>query len=91
MITLVATNVLVEFFLPEHLIAGRCGCEATAGMPVPEASVNQNNSFPLWQNDIRATGKASVVQSITEPRGMQRLANDNFRLGMTAPDAGHHA
>lgn len=91
MVAFIASNVLGELLLPEYLIAGRCCSVAAASMPVPEASVNQHNRFPLWQNDIGTAGKATVMQSITEPGCMQRLANDDFRFGIAAPDAGHNS
>ena len=58
-------------------------------MHMPKASVNENDSAVLRQNDIRASRELSNVLPITEPLGKQLLPNHFLGLGSLAPDAGH--
>jgi hypothetical protein len=48
-------------------------------VPVPEASINKHNRFPLGENNIRMARKVSGMQSKTIPFAMQERAHKQFR------------
>jgi len=59
-------------------------------MPMPEATVNQNNGAVTWQNDIRLSGQIPVMKAIAVPSSVKKLANNEFREGILATYARHH-
>jgi len=65
--------------------------EEAATMTMPEAPMHQNNSLVPGQNNVRLSGQVLDVQPKPEPTRMQQAANENFRVCVAAPDAGHHA
>ena len=56
---------------------------------MPEATVHEDDQFVLWQYDVRLARQVLAVQPepIAEP--VQRRADEQFRLGVLAADAGH--
>jgi hypothetical protein len=55
MLGVIAFHIRGKLGLPEFgTIGGHCR-EATAGMPMPEASMHEHNRLPTGQNDIGAT------------------------------------
>ena len=58
-------------------------------MSVPEAAVDEYNGFVFWQHDIRRSRQVPAVQAETESVPVQQGADQKFRLGVPAADAGH--
>jgi len=56
---------------------------------VPETAIDKNHRFVFWQNDVRATGQRFHMQAKPEASGMQRLPDENFRLGILASYCAH--
>lgn len=54
---LVSLNCSLKFVNPEISVCIGGSCIFTPGMPVPVATMNKNNSFVTWQNQIRFSGK----------------------------------
>ena len=59
-------------------------------MPVPEATVNKNNGFPLWQNNIRLSWQVLSMQSVSEAKLVKQSPDNEFRLGVLGANARHH-
>ena len=51
-------------------------------MAMPEAPVYEKNGGSPWEDEIRLTGKSLFVELVSEPDGMETLANDQFGLGL---------
>lgn len=60
-VSLVPCDVLLEFVLPEFLASSGARRVGTTGMPVPIAAVNEDNSIPLGQHDIRLAREAPCM------------------------------
>jgi hypothetical protein len=56
----VARNVLTDFGIPERLV-GRWSLALSTAMPVPKATVNEDDNAKTWQDDIGATGQALAM------------------------------
>lgn len=59
-------------------------------MAVPEAAVHEDDRLMLRKDQIRPTWNALDVQSIPEATRMEAAPQHHFRLGVLAPDPGHH-
>lgn len=89
-------GLLVVFAVALNLRSPKlCTCrwpfEKTATMTMPEAPMHQNNSLVLGQNNVRLSRQVLDVQPKPEPTRMQQAADENFRVCVPSPDAGHHA
>jgi hypothetical protein len=60
-------------------------------MAMPEATVDEDRSAILREDDVRTPGKLPFVHTKEEPCPMQVAANHKLRLGVTAADGGHHS
>jgi len=87
---LITAHVAVELFLPERSVVGWCGSVAATFVPVPEATVHENNSTVPRKDQVRFSGQFSL-QSVTQASAVQVFSYDQLRLGVLAPDAGHHS
>ena len=63
--------------------------EKLASVPVPETSLNKDGELIFLYGQIRFTGKAFRLQSVTESRSMKHPSDDQFRIGILAPDRAH--
>jgi len=68
----------------------RAGVPATF-VPMPEATVNENDRVVLWKNEIRRSRQTSSVKPETEACAVQGTPHFHFGPGIPAPDARHHA
>ncbi len=59
-------------------------------VPVPEASVSEENSPVFRKNNIRISWQGAIMQPEAEPGRMQATSQRQFRFGVLTPDAGHH-
>lgn len=60
-----------------------------APMLVPEAPVDEDYLFPGTENKIRITRHVMSVEAISVPHAVYKMADEHFRLGVHASDAGH--
>lgn len=88
-ICLITLDVSVYFLPPKIRIVLRPDKVFTAIMLMPEATVYKHNRFVFWQDDIRFSGQAWIVLSISETVCKQEFANKFFRLCVLAMYAGH--
>lgn len=89
-------GLLIVFAVALNLRSPKlCTCrwpfEETATMAMPEAPMHQNNSLVLRQNNVRHSGQVLDVQPKPEATRVQQATDENFRVCVSAPDAGHHA
>lgn len=86
----ISTHVAADLLSPEFL-PGLRPVKLRAIMPVPEASVHKQNRAELRKHQIRLSGQLRIVQSIPETSPMQKLADQQLRLGVGALDRRHVA
>jgi hypothetical protein len=67
----VALYIAVEFGSPERDAGLRLICEATAGVPVPEAAMNEDDSTVFRKNDVWPPRKIFGVEPKAIPLAMQ--------------------
>ena len=60
-------------------------------MPMPEATIHEDDSAILAHHNIGVSGKPRVVKPIAETAGKQELAHQQLRLGILAPNRRHAA
>lgn len=60
-------------------------------MPVPKASVHEEDRPVLRQHKIRLSGDTLGVQTVAKALRMQGSAEGKLRLRILSPDPGHHA
>lgn len=83
--------IIPEFLSPEiGASLGQRG-ESASFVVVPEAAMDENTGPETWQHNIRTPGEILAMQPKTISTGMQKLSHRYFRLGIPAPDAGHHS
>jgi hypothetical protein len=58
-------------------------------MPVPEATVYENNNSMLREHDVGTAGQVSAVKPEAIPHFMQHTANEAFRLSVLSLDRPH--
>lgn len=58
-------------------------------MPVPEASVDENDRAVSWQDDVRCAGKAADILAETEAAVEQFPAYRDLRIRVFRPDVRH--
>lgn len=55
-------------------------------MLMPEASVNLDDAFVAWENNIRLAGKICHMEPVAETHGMNELSDQHFRLSVFCPN-----
>lgn len=59
-------------------------------VPVPETSMRKQNRAKLRKDEIGFAGQPALMEPEPETRRMKPPPENHFRLGVGAPDAGHH-
>ena len=85
----VALNVAIKLRLPIFRACCRHGSVFAAGMPVPEASVHENHSPVLPQDNIGLSGKVFAIDAKAVAAAVQHGTHDEFRLRVFAANAAH--
>ncbi len=62
----VALDVAIELAAPEGSVGGGRGCEATAGVPVPEAAMHENHRVPSRKDEVGAAGEIRAMKAESE-------------------------
>lgn len=60
-------------------------------MPMPEATVDEDNDAMLRKNNIRPTRQSRTVHTVSESLAVQEAPKEALRFCVLAPNAGHHA
>ena len=76
--------------LPEICPASRGGRVTTAFMTMPKASMHENSSIELGEDQIGMSGNILRVETIPEAAGVQCEAQCLFRPRIFASDPSHH-
>lgn len=74
---------------PELQVSFRPGGPATAGVPVPIASVHEDHRPVTLQNDVRAAGQTPHVHSESQTASMEVPADGQLRRGIPVPHGSH--
>lgn len=90
-VAFVAGCVAFKFLSPP----GALGLWDAGGFAVPvkmpEAAVDKNTDAVACQNDVGAPRQITPVETKTIAHGVEQAADDKFRLGILAANAGHQA
>jgi hypothetical protein len=86
----VSRHIRNEFLFPEGNSRAWGTCAFATWMPVPEATVDENNDAPPRQGDIWFTRQVCSVKSEAEAKPMQQFADSDLWLGVGALHAAHH-
>ena len=84
----VPVDVAGELGLPELLARPGCICHS-ATVPVPETAVDENHDASFREDDVRAAREAAAVRPKPVAEGVERSANEQFRLGIDTANAAH--
>lgn len=87
----IASGVPPEFGLPELGSSSRHRGVAATGMPVPEATVNEDCRPILWQKQIRSSRHACRVESVTKSADVKRSPQSQLGARVLAPYGCHVA
>lgn len=88
-IQLVSAAVALDFVGPEPDVGLRDGVEPAAFVPVPEASVDENDSAVSCQDDVRCARKGADILAEAEAAAEQFPAYRDFRIRVFRPDVRH--
>lgn len=69
----VASDVSLEFLLPELFIGPGSGCVAAAFMSVPEAAVDEHHCSALREYKVGGAGQSPHMKSISKTPGERRV------------------
>lgn len=82
-------HIGVELRRPE-LVSGRGnGCLPTAGMPMPEAAVDEDDRPIAGEHQVGRAGQIPTMEAEAITQSVRRPADDQFRLGIAIPYPGH--
>lgn len=59
-------------------------------MAMPEAAIHEDGGLRSDERHVWSARQLPVVQPISQTSRMQRLAHQQFDLGVATTDAGHH-
>jgi hypothetical protein len=71
---LIALHICSELVAPECAIGGGHIRKAATGMPVPEASMDEDHHAMFWKHDVWPARQARAVQSVPETVAVQKTA-----------------
>lgn len=80
-----------ELRSPELLARGRHGGVPTASVSVPEAAVDETDGVEPAKHEVWSARESSVVQTVSEPAGVDGSTKSEFRTRVSASDPRHYA
>ena len=81
-------NIAADFLTPE-ILPGRRPLEQVAVVAMPEAAIHQNDRPVARKDEIRFPRQVLCMQTVAQPKSVQRLADQQLRLCMPVFDCGH--
>lgn len=85
------TNLITaDFRLPE-IRTSRGEMKHGAVVPMPEATVDEDNGPVLWEHQVRTPRKAAILQPVAQATCMQSATHHHFGFGIPAADTAHIA
>src|SRR3546814_17157437 len=70
--------------------SGRGQPEQMTVVPVPETAMGKQHRAISRKDQIGLARQTAIMKTEPEPRSMQSASKNHLRLGVGAPDAGHH-
>ena len=86
---LVTLTVTVDFIAPKLMVVF-WKVSVRAVVPVPETAVYEDAGAVFAQHDVRMTGQAGMVESVTEAARKEIFAHNDFRPRVLRADGGHY-
>ena len=91
MIGTVASDVSVEFDVPECRMGFRSLLTLSAIMPVPEAPVDKNDRAKPRQHDVWIAGEIPSIKAKPKPLAEKSRADLSLRARVASFDCRHHS
>jgi len=85
----VARGVAFEFRQPPFAAIRWHRAIRTAAMPVPEATVHEDNGLVFRQANIRFSGELGIVQPKAKTHAVEEAPDNSFRPGVNAANPAH--
>lgn len=89
--SLVVGHIAEEFLRPELPMALRHTSNLASLVPMPEASMDEEDRSVLWQDYIWFPWEAGDMDSESIARPMEERTDSNLGAGVLALDFGHEA
>jgi hypothetical protein len=90
-VAFVAGGIAFEFFSPpSRPCLWNSGVFALT-VKMPEASMDEDTDAMSRKNDVRIARQITPMEAEAVAHGVEQAANDKFRLGILAANAGHQA
>ena len=77
-------NIIIELCIPEFLV-GRRSCAARTIMLAPETSMNEDDLFSTWKNQVGSPREIPTMKTISESHSMNHTTNQH--LGFRIPSS----
>ena len=87
----VSLDVCGELRFPEFRTGRWSGGKSTILMPMPEATMHENNRMVLCEDEIWFARKLRTMKPVSQPCGMQRASQQQLGLCVLASNARHHS
>ena len=88
-IPFIPINILFEFLCPKHLIGSGFRLAPPAIMPVPVATVNENNFVTRWKNKVWNSWQVSTMQTKPVTEFVKGFSNYTFGNSVLPSDMRH--
>lgn len=85
----VTVDILCELSEPKLSSGGRHASALAAIVPVPVASVNENDRTVPWKHDVGPAGQILDILAKPETGSMEQTAHELLRACVAAPNLGH--
>ncbi|MFO1198512.1 MAG: hypothetical protein U1E86_16225 [Burkholderiaceae bacterium] len=89
LLLLIAASIGIDLFRPVLRIRPRLDSTMSAIVPMPKASVHEDDCLGVRQNDIGRTRQLSVMQAKPKSACVQKATHGDLRGGILTPDAFH--
>ena len=80
MFVFVSCYISLKLRLPKVNVALGHRCYLASFVPMPEASVHENDRVPLGQDNVGMPRQLGVMQTVAESQCMQMTAHEHLRL-----------
>lgn len=87
----ITLDVGCELGRPEPLVRCRCRRESTAGVAVPEATVNEDHGAMTREHQVWTARQVTAMQAESQPLREQQTAQSTLRHRVLVANGAHHA
>jgi hypothetical protein len=85
LISIVTLTVRAKLLGPEFTATFWNG-RAIAPVRMPVATMNEYDHSITWKDEIRTTGKRTIMQAVSQPSTVEGSPQQQFRAGVFLPD-----